>query len=774
MLRLIFLNLILFLSSLFLLHPAVANADGIVTATGGSAGTLVTAGLETAGYRMQELVLKDLNGMLHKGAVLIFVALIIFAFTSYVINKRYDSAAWLIIGPVLFLFLVFTTEVGKPKDWRTTASSDPQVQSIVGSEPVSRISWFFHKYDTFISSIYEQLIKVLTSDQSKFVMGKFMTREQILSDLLSSRIEDGGLVSFSVETLAQCSREMDAARAVALGERDRVFKQTSAYLNAKSFYQKSINQPTKFLANSASREYLRALLNGIVAGEASGLAKTRPCIGETNQSISRLGGVENKIKVAASCEELWCWMGVGFEREIAIGFAGSAKRYGLDPATFERIADEIALKLTEPNRIDRFDLTNLNAVQPVRPDSSLIPVIIGGYLVKGMMENLNINSGLLPHFSASSGIEAPSFNYTMNTSPEDLQEAVRRNQQHLIAETKKYEIFSFAMMLPYIQGIMLYGLAVLFPFFCVLAIIPGRLSALLTWMGMWAWVKCWDVGWALVALLENFLWELMPHSSTYEPLRDPNHGPISVFEAAFTGDPAYGLGMYFVIVSLLITSVPFFTAQIMTGTGASIGRHFAAGTQRLNQFLGGQMEKWASAQHQMNTDSMRENFFINYTKERLGQPHNHDPKSVQARGQIAWLRTQAANFRNMKGDVNMAAVLGVNLGMGNPGGALDAKTASQNAAIAFEQMANNIEAETVKMDAFNDYWDATKTPEAFNIEALRAGSSKRRQHWTLPGGGGVQTEIHNKRLQLSMNTANAAAQRKTGTRGYILSTPIKP
>ena len=47
------------------------------------------------------------------------------------------------------------------------------------------------------------------------IMKKFLTREKILADLLSMRIQDGGLVTVSVEALSQCSREMDAARHVA-------------------------------------------------------------------------------------------------------------------------------------------------------------------------------------------------------------------------------------------------------------------------------------------------------------------------------------------------------------------------------------------------------------------------------------------------------------------------------------------------------------------------------------------------------------------------------
>jgi len=332
MLRRVLLYIVL-LSGVFVFHePAIAKADGIINSIGGSAGTLVTTALETAGYRMQQLVLVDLNGVLNKGALLFFIALIVFAFTSYAINGSYDAAAWILIGPVLFLFLIHTTSLSKSKDWRSTVSSNANVQAVVGSQPVSEVSWFFHKYNTFISSIYEELIKLLTSNDSKTIMSRFMTRENILSDLLSTKIEDGGLVSLSVETLAVCSRELDAARSVALGGvdpktgRDRIFKQTPAYLNAYNFYSASMNQPTKSISNASGREYLRTLLDGIISGQATNGKKPTPCAVKTAESINIVGGVERKMQGAFSCEELWCWMGLGVEREVALNLLEAAKR----------------------------------------------------------------------------------------------------------------------------------------------------------------------------------------------------------------------------------------------------------------------------------------------------------------------------------------------------------------------------------------------------------------------------------------------------------------
>lgn len=80
------------------------------------------------------------------------------------------------------------------------------------------------------------------------------------------------------------------------------------------------------------------------------------------------------------------------------------------------------------------------------------------------------------------------------------------------AKSKFGELYAWARLLPYVQGLLLYGLAAIYPVACVLIIMPGWSKTIFTWMSFWAWAKLWDVGFALVMVLERSIWAMMGNS----------------------------------------------------------------------------------------------------------------------------------------------------------------------------------------------------------------------------------------------------------------------
>lgn len=741
----------------------IAHAQALVTSTNGSAGTIVAAALESAGYAMQSAVLKDLSLMLLKAAVLISVILMIFGISTFVITKSYDRALWFLIGPTLFFFLIRSTTIEGGAEWRFgTFNNTRELVSVIGSIPKSEVSWFFHQYNKFISNIYQQIIGVITSKDSEFIMKKFLTREKILADLLSMRIQDGGLVTVSVEALSQCSREMDAARHVALGERDRVFRGTATYTNALAFFTKNYQQQTKFISQTASKDYLRELLTQIENGTVSG---TRACIQQTSNRIFTSGGVDPLLNSAVSCEELWCWMTLGVEREVAMNQINSGIRYGLDAQTYKRLSEDIAKKLETPHQVYDYEKKPLFGVTPVQPDDSLIPTIIGGHLIKGMLQQINIHSGMLSNITSNAGIEMPQFNATTAMSPENVRQAVNFQTGHNLAEIKRYEIIAFAMLVPYLQGIILYTLSVLFPFFALMVLIPGQSRMIFLWMGLWAWAKSWDVGWALLMCLEDFFWNIMPNTSIYDQLKDPNHGPISVFEAAFAGDVSYGLATYFAILGALITAVPVFSAQLMIGGANSIIRPLFSGISNFSGVLGMRLGLWTAVEQQMRSDGIRDNFMLHYMKDNLGKDNPNNKMAPEMRKTIGALRARANEFRSM-GMVTGPQLLA--LGIGNWGALGQIELSGKDAAIAYEQWANAMEAELARGNAAFYFWDSLKTEEYATQEHLRAAASERLVHWKLPAsppsqaylaqtksviGGVLYDEYGNTGLRVLQNTA---------------------
>ncbi|MBX7145434.1 MAG: hypothetical protein K1X79_13375 [Oligoflexia bacterium] len=93
-------------------------------------------------------------------------------------------------------------------------------------------------------------------------------------------------------------------------------------------------------------------------------------------------------------------------------------------------------------------------------------------------------------------------------------ESISKGYQREIGAKAKYaEVYTWAMMMPYLQGILLYLLAVAYPFACVLIVMPGMHKTIFTWMSFWGWVKLWDVGFAFCMLIERSLWAMLGNSS---------------------------------------------------------------------------------------------------------------------------------------------------------------------------------------------------------------------------------------------------------------------
>lgn len=89
---------------------------------------------------------------------------------------------------------------------------------------------------------------------------------------------------------------------------------------------------------------------------------------------------------------------------------------------------------------------------------------------------------------------------------------VEAYQKTVGAKSKFGEVYSWAMLMPKLQGIVLYFLAMAYPFCAMLVLIPGWHKILFTWASFWAWVKIWDIGFALVFVIERSMWALIGNS----------------------------------------------------------------------------------------------------------------------------------------------------------------------------------------------------------------------------------------------------------------------
>jgi hypothetical protein len=81
------------------------------------------------------------------------------------------------------------------------------------------------------------------------------------------------------------------------------------------------------------------------------------------------------------------------------------------------------------------------------------------------------------------------------------------------AKSKFGELYVWALMIPYLQGLFLYYLAIAYPFVCVCMVVPGWHKMFFSWMAFWLWVKLWDLGFAIVMMAERGVWAMLGNSS---------------------------------------------------------------------------------------------------------------------------------------------------------------------------------------------------------------------------------------------------------------------
>ena len=115
------------------------------------------------------------------------------------------------------------------------------------------------------------------------------------------------------------------------------------------------------------------------------------------------------------------------------------------------------------------------------------------------------------------------FRNEMNRLPElvtvgkDKTEAIIDDSQLYNASigstSKAAEVYTWSLMIPYVQGILLYLLTMAFPIVCMLMLVPSWMKIIVTWTSFFVWVKLWDLGFAFVASLERTLWAQMANSN---------------------------------------------------------------------------------------------------------------------------------------------------------------------------------------------------------------------------------------------------------------------
>ena len=151
-----------------------------------------------------------------------------------------------------------------------------------------------------------------------------------------------------------------------------------------------------------------------------------------------------------------------------------------------------------------------------------------------------------------------------NDGGRDTNSAIRQFN-HQQTYQFKADFVNAALAMPYFQGIGLLLLSATFPFFAMAVIVPGRAGVILTWMGLWAWIKLWDVGFGVVMLIDNIMYTIFPRGPALSAGDMDTAG--KAFSKLMTVDPSYNSAIYYNMISVCMYAVPVVTGVFVKGAG---------------------------------------------------------------------------------------------------------------------------------------------------------------------------------------------------------------
>ena len=607
---------------LLLLVVDFAHASAI-EATGSSAGTMVAAAMETVGYHAQAEILEELNDALSWTGALIYVCVILSAVLTISMHGSYRPALWILVAPPIFFWAsgvnmggLSNREFGAGAEWRFGEFRDvddrksQMLQEPDIGEP-AEVSYLFHRYNQFVSELSQHLIKVLI-DQDIGTQMIFMARQRTFEELMSAEIMDSHLAALGTYFLVFCETEIADAHAVARGNRDPSYAQTSEYQGAANRYCKRFPKEDKTFQPGVWMDYVYANFPEDTASW-------------TIPATNRRGREATQQKV--SCKSLWKWYRLGAAKDaegmlevLEHHFDPYAFRFGLQ--IFQETVGEVWDKLIKSVKIpgylkgpedpcpsaSTFDLidSDVGNPQPGKGPTGRLQANAATFkALTRMISSLMMRKQLNSH-PTQEIIQRVSFN-TSNIAPrtegaerhkvnaQTKKRILRRQRAEEFAQARRYEAFMLLHLLPYLQGLLLYILAATYPFFALLILLPSHANSFFTWMALWAWVKSWDVGWAAIMVADEIIWELLPHATSFNPQDPaPYSSAVTLLAGAYDGDSAYSLSTYWLLLSMMVTGVPMVTAQFILGTKKAVANAFVGGFQDIAQTLSGYAGDYAA------------------------------------------------------------------------------------------------------------------------------------------------------------------------------------
>ncbi len=539
----------------------------------GAVGNFISAILQSAGLFGQSDVLHFYAPALESMAAFLFLVSFAAALGAVAVFGKYRQAAYFLIGPSLFYMMITGTVPGEYTLVKTGTDVLPDyakkqeellsafikdtdgIEKLYGRE--LRLSWFFVMYDNLISSVTQGIVSVLIDTENKEHIIN-VARERALAEVFAGRGIDPFFNRIVHQGLMgeQC-REV-TGKQLNLSEPRFVFAENGspeAEQKVKAIEELNVlKEQNRVNIDSDIIEHLRNI---------------------DSSSLQDIGAVapgddwlEIVNKPVHNCDDVW-----KFARALAQVEANRitddiANR---DPGTNETPWDEVAQEIKDT-------LSDPDETDPETREAQANKIIAVSVLKNALRQTTQSNMIYQMDTHAS-----------FNHAP-DFFDDIMSDRYTAEAQGAMFNMVFFQGMIPYVQGLFLFLLSCAFPFFCVFLVMPGRAIGFVTWMTLWLWVKSWDVGFAIIHVIRELLWEWLGRAAT--PYLHTNIGiqdipdastpvsdmevvirftdvdwedPSAIFHAIAQADPLANINTYYMIISVLVVSVPLFTAHLCLG-----------------------------------------------------------------------------------------------------------------------------------------------------------------------------------------------------------------
>ena len=534
--------------------------------TVGSVGSLIGAAMESAGHmaqsQMLDLIAKpfgtDITALLY--LIGIFGAL--FTLAS---GGSYRFTKWLLVGPAIFYFLVDNRRPSDGAEWRfgdrihdmgkVFKADNGILQAGAGGGNAGQVSHFFLVWDRLVSDIIQELIKLLELTQDKSDLDFIARTDRYMS------------------ALGQPSRDpyLTAVLHLALNNKCAKFyalKRVAQDPDVSPDRQQYANEQLRAMGEDVARFNLK---------EHHELQKWVSAV---------LKEKANAYQGELSCQQVW-ELGVDLTKVVA------AEQYIEELVNFNRpselFPDEVRQRLLVKfgMRVENGKVIKDDSVGEEERMQLLINELTARIIVREL-------SSLKQHMAALQMDDHPQMAYGEAGQKFD-QETGRAIRSISYADEFQYkgELIAAGLAMPHLQGMALYFLAMTFPFFAMVTVLPGRHKAVLTWMGLWLWVKLWDFGFAVVMMIDKMLYALLPHGPPMEnnDLLDPGKAMNIVFQV----DPVYSAHTYYNLLACCMFAIPVVTGFLVSKGGNEVVAALSEGFREFPTMFGNSLSSYQRA-----------------------------------------------------------------------------------------------------------------------------------------------------------------------------------